>query len=470
MSKFSEQLRTLIQESGESISSISRSTGTERTSIHKAIIDERILPYQVVRNLASHFQMTIDEREVFFRNYDILLQGEDNYENRRAICSLLNYLSAFSFHRSSHAIIPAEWPEIKDPLIRGEYAVRCTIRQVIAYELSQKEDAFVQMYLPPQLDLTDAFTTQWLSGKEFHAEQIFCFRAGMRNEVPNIRLLKQLLPLSIASRGKYKPYYFYSHSDAEKLTPFSYYIITPGHLVLLSENLSVAQIHSCKSVIDFYSCYFHGLVEKCETLTDYGTDVTDILNEYKRQDTPPTIRVISHHPCPNRYLDGDLIERYYGKEIDDPQVLRIIENQAEFVRRIPGDFYSVFAEEGLRDFIDGSFATSKSKEFTPPPNVKDRQKLLKSFREGIDSGEVLGLMVRPTVLTLPENFGILVDEKCGIYLYTIDDFLSGTDTFFLHITEKSIVKVFLDFIHALPGSPMVYSKKDALKIIDKYVN
>ena len=98
MSKFSEYLRQMIKKSGESVSAVSRSIGAERTSIHKALADERILSYKVVQNLARHFNLTIDERNEFFRLYYILLQGEDNFRIREAVCDLLNYLSTLQFH------------------------------------------------------------------------------------------------------------------------------------------------------------------------------------------------------------------------------------------------------------------------------------------------------------------------------------------------------------------------------------
>ena len=85
MSKFSIYLRNLIEDSGESISSIARSIEAERTSIHKALTDERILSYKVVQALARHFNLTVDQRKEFFRLYDILLQGEETYENRQAV-------------------------------------------------------------------------------------------------------------------------------------------------------------------------------------------------------------------------------------------------------------------------------------------------------------------------------------------------------------------------------------------------
>lgn len=97
MSKFSNYLKNLIESSGESIAFISRKSNIERTSIHKALTDERILPYASVQALAQHFKLPLDERQEFFRLYDIQLQGEEAYENRQSVCDFLNSLSTIDF-------------------------------------------------------------------------------------------------------------------------------------------------------------------------------------------------------------------------------------------------------------------------------------------------------------------------------------------------------------------------------------
>jgi len=61
MSKFSNYLRKLIDQSGESIASISRNAGIERTSIHKALKDERILSYKAMQILARYFGLCTEE-------------------------------------------------------------------------------------------------------------------------------------------------------------------------------------------------------------------------------------------------------------------------------------------------------------------------------------------------------------------------------------------------------------------------
>ena len=97
MSKFSNYLRALIEQREESITTIARNTGIERTSIHKALKDERVLPYKALQSLARYFGLTLEERQEFFRLHDILLQGEEAYENRQAVCTLINTLAAVDF-------------------------------------------------------------------------------------------------------------------------------------------------------------------------------------------------------------------------------------------------------------------------------------------------------------------------------------------------------------------------------------
>ena len=49
MSKFAAYLRELLDQRGEPISRVARNAGLERTSIHKALKDERLLPYTALR-------------------------------------------------------------------------------------------------------------------------------------------------------------------------------------------------------------------------------------------------------------------------------------------------------------------------------------------------------------------------------------------------------------------------------------
>lgn len=57
MSKFSIYLEEIIRRSGEPISRIAKNAGLERTSIHKALKDERILSYSALKKINSIFSV-----------------------------------------------------------------------------------------------------------------------------------------------------------------------------------------------------------------------------------------------------------------------------------------------------------------------------------------------------------------------------------------------------------------------------
>ena len=165
MSKFSNYLRKLIDQSGESIASISRNAGIERTSIHKALKDERILSYKAMQILARYFGLCTEERQEFFRLHDISLQGEDAYENRQAVCDFLNTLASVDFSMFPPPKVNSL--PLTDSLINGEYAVRSIIRSVLIYEVSHHTDVEIQMFLPEKLDLTIEFMELLLNENHF---------------------------------------------------------------------------------------------------------------------------------------------------------------------------------------------------------------------------------------------------------------------------------------------------------------
>lgn len=182
MSKFSHYLKNLIDQSGESIASVSRSTGAERTSIHKALSDDRILSYKTVQALARHFNLSIDERKEFFRLYDILLQGEETYENRQAVCRLLNDLASIRFTMSPPPEIP-EGQRKLNRLIKGEYAVRSAIRSTLIAEASRSEDSEFDLFLPPRLDLTTELMELWLDNRKLQVKELLFFSSGKNSEI-----------------------------------------------------------------------------------------------------------------------------------------------------------------------------------------------------------------------------------------------------------------------------------------------
>ncbi len=100
MSKFSEYLTKLIENSGETVKQIADNSGVERTSIQKAKTDERDLSYKSVRALANYLNLTMDQRKELFLYHEMKLLDDDIFEKRQATAELLNDLASVHFFRT----------------------------------------------------------------------------------------------------------------------------------------------------------------------------------------------------------------------------------------------------------------------------------------------------------------------------------------------------------------------------------
>lgn len=469
MSKFSTYLRNLITDSGENISSIARSIGAERTSIHKALADERILSYKTVQSLARHFSLSMDERKEFFRLYDILLQGEEAYNNRQHVCNLLNALASVDFSMAPPPTVSSL--TISNHLIKGEFAVRSAIRSVIIYEISHIEKAEFNLFLPKRLDLTIDFMEFWLNHHDFTVNELLCFESGANCESKNLELLHSVIPMCLASRGQYKPYYFHESPKAVSLTPMSYYMISPHYLILFSEDLSTAQIHESEELLHYYYNFFQNLLLQCEPLTQCSCDMAEVLHEYISAAIPDSLHIIMPQPCIGRYITHDVIEKYLTRyQVPLEQYLPLIDHHYSFLRQVEQNYYTIFTEEGLQDFINTGICDDSPQQFIPHLDQTDVCEFLKNLYHEIEQGTVIGLIARPMQLRLPNYLSIYINPKTGLHIYTTLKFVFGSYCCNIHIQEESIRKLFLDFFHSLPGSNLIYSKEDTLYLLQQHIS
>lgn len=470
MSKFSNYLKSLINNSGESVSAIARNINVERTLLHKAMTGDRTLPYPAVRALAVYLNMPIDERQEFFRLYDIHLQGEEAYENRQAVCELLNTLSSLSL------IMPPP-PEVGSismtgQLIRGEHAVHSAIRSVLIYETSHITDPEFLLFIPDKLNITMELMELWLNERHFQVTELLSLRS-VRNVTnrQNLEKLSSVIPLCLASRGNYKPYYFTEAVGALGVSPMCHYIITPDYLIQISEDLTTAQIRNDPELIIYYSNWFKTLIQNFDPLARCSSNIMEVLMEYIRGTSPDALQVIMSQPCPGRYITKNVIQKYLNSD-DMPydQMYQLVENHFSVLRQIEKNYVTIFTEKGLEDLIRSCVLQDMPPQYVSPLDAADIKSMLQSLYEEIDKGTVEGLIVRPTYLKIPDYLSFYMAPETGIHIYTTNAFIYGAYCCDIHIAETSICKMFSDFVQGLPGSPMVYSKEETLGLLRQYID
>ncbi len=472
MSKFSDYLKYLIDASGESISFIARSIDVERTSIHKALKDERVLPNRAVHALAIHLQLSLEESQEFFRLYDMLLQGEDLWHNRAAVCDMLNQLSAtrFSSDSSKQEMNHAGQnftPSFEYRLIEGEYSVQNIISTILSWEISRDEEAHFRMFLPFGMDFASILLKFWNSGARFTTDHLFCFPLGTDGDCSrSIKILKQIIPICFSAKDFYRPYYFYERPESISANPLSHYIITPHYLILLSNDLSMALVHSSERLVSYYSNQFNGLMDYCEPFVSFTSSLPDVLNLSTAMLDRDGALYVMPQPCFGLYTTPKMISKYFKQQDATSEIYEDIIKHFSIVQSSK-NFTTIFSEKGLQAFIDEGKILEYPDDYVSPLDLEDRVDFLSQLRDDISTGKVIGRIARPSALSIPDYLTAYIDTSGNVWFDTTREF--EHDAFYcnIHITEKSICHALLDFSKSIVGSQMVYSKEETVNILNE---
>ncbi len=474
MSKFSEYLKLLIDSSDESISSIARSIGAERTSIHKAIKGERILPSKAAHALAIHLKLSLEESQEFFRLYDMQLQGEALWYNRTSVCEMLNQLAAIQFHpdlpiQQMDGISQNFNPSFEYKLVEGEYSVQTMIYSLLSWEIQQKPDAHLRMFLPFGIDFASIFLKLWYSGAHFTTDHLFCFPSNTDGDCSkSIRILKQVIPICLTAKDYYHPYYFYEKPEALSANPLSHYIITPHYLILLARDSSMALIHSSDRIIGYYTNHFSGLMDYCEPFVSFTSSLPDVLKLSTDMLDRDGALYVMPQPCFGLYTTPKMIAKYFKSQDFSEEIYEDIISHFSIVQGSK-NFTSIFSEKGLRTFIDEGKILEYPDDYVLPLDTEDRLTFIKQLRDDIASEKMNGRIARPSALNIPDYLTVYIDTSGNVWFDTTRCFIHDAFYCNIHITEKSICRALQDFSKSIVGSQMLYSKNETVNILNEAI-
>ncbi|MCD7820535.1 MAG: hypothetical protein LUH07_16030, partial [Lachnospiraceae bacterium] len=367
---------------------------------------------------------------------------EDVWCNRAAVSKLLTQLAAIQFPSESSllhtrsGIFNRDFTSagIADGLIEGEFSVQNTLYQLLSSEISQQSAIHFQMLLPFETDISPILIQLWHNTANFSVDHLFCFPSVSDNDFSkSLERLQQIIPLCLIARESYHPYYFYENSDSVSVNPLYYYIITPHYLVLLSQDQSTALIQTSERLINYYSNYFLWLMDHSEPLVSVATTLSDILKVSGSMIDPKGSLSIMPQPCFARYSTPEMIEKYFQvcnssmQEITPDIPLDMYDsviNHFTLVQTIEKNFHSVFSEKGIMDFIETGRITEMPSEYVHPIDIPDRIHFLNQLRNDIANDKVVGRI------------------------------------------EKSVCHAFQDFFQSLPGSQLIHTKEETLRILD----
>lgn len=477
MSKFSNYLKYLIERNQQSISQLSRISGVERTTIHKALSDERILAYKSVEKLAQAFCLSPYEKSQFFSYHSMLLQGEDTYEARQIIRDIFKRLADIPVSALTHKKRTIWSQSLSAPsneqFFHGALAVTDIIKYVLDQEVFYQDHP--EIYLNFSLENTflenHIFLLYQQEEKAVNISHIipFPYRKNMESSAKyGLNLLKWILPLCLVANNNYHPYFYYDHSTVSYYSdPLPYYIITRELLLCLSEDLKTAILYTNPEIIQFYRQSALNTLTQCEALLTYSMNPFDILQQYMNASTSDGYYTIMSQPCVGKFYTRELIAAKIPQSLPFYQELvEMTDKRFQILRETTSNYYTIYTYQGIKGLAETGIICDLPRQYVDVFTEKERFSLIRSLRDDIANESIIGPMINPATFQIPEYLTFTIDPQRGTHIFTNLLFEEKAYYCNIHIIEPILSAAFYDFITNLPSSEYVYTKEDTLAMLD----
>lgn len=474
MSKFSEYLKSLIEQNGETVASLARNAGIERTSIHKAITGERNLSYKSAKRLTEYLRLSPHETKVFFQYYDMQLQGENTFETRLQIIQLLKTLQELSlgtFETKTTVPVTTEFPALKNQQIySGAFTVKSVIRQAIDQELNQQEPAlFLNLPMQDSFLLQYLYTVYQQYSTPLTVTHIIPYQSANspQNTSSGISILQDVLTLSLSAGIQYSPYFFYDKADCFS-DPFPFYLLTSSCLLCIARGYETVLCMTEPAVISHYQNYFQHTLDYCSPLLTYEKDPFKILDAYEKNASPNSYYTFMPQPCMGKFYTSSLIAQKLRNSL--PYYQKLVQHgEARFsvLRALSRNYYTFFTKQGLNQFMADGVICDMPRQMVAPFTPAERYSILDKMRAAIRDDVILGRLTNDAKLSLPENLSFCISEKGQIDIFSLQQSEADENFYNIHIREPLIVNSFLDFVLYLPKSEYLLSKEDTLAYFDQ---
>lgn len=469
MKEFRALLKEKIKESGKNISTISRESGVERTSLHKALSGERMLPYHAVKKLCTYFNLTPHEEEIFCEYYNIQVQGIEKFESRKIITHILNELANLPFNVEKTKKIgrSAGLPEEMDytGISTGSYAVRNMICNIVLQEL-REENPKLYIFLPPQDEflmyyLYNIFNEYQTDMEVWHIIPYFVNNDIQKNS--GLEAFERILPIILTAREKYHSYYFYCKIE-DIAIPFPNYIITRRGILHISSDLMAAYYDVQTDVVNYYRTFFNQAIQKSTSLLVVQQNILSILQTYSETIADNSYYTFMPQPCMARFYTDELIEQKVRQGLPGREMI-VRQSQLKFaeISKVTGDYFTFFTEKGVRQFIQTGVISDIPTQMIEPLSVEERCQLIKQLKDGIENDVITGRFVITEKLMLPQYLSFSVTAKKQIEIFTLPQNEQQESFYNIHVDEPILGEMFLDFVQYLPKSDLVFSKEETVK-------
>lgn len=479
MSKFSEKIDSLIDESGENIQSLAKIGNFNRTTLQRVKTGERLPTRAFFRQLCQTLRLSPAEEAELHELYEIQKLGARRYENHKKIIALIETITELTeqeiqfskeMSKPKSRSISGDHP-ITQTIVTAETEVLDSIRNAIDRELFNTDAPQIRMFIPGEQEpVYDHLFQQLMGNKKYLVLEDVIHLPRISDESATdkyLSTLKYLISISILKNVSYQSNYAYFEAgEIEHSALFPYYILTSDRTLTISADFKRLVVYEDADIHKLYQEDFSSLQEKTGAFIIESRDLYKIFGMDQFRVTHQFMNAL---PAIGLYFTSEMIEAKVNQAMPYYELFQdaVVLTYAQF-QKGKSTMTTYFSLDYLRGFILGHcifFPPDVCHPFTQEEGIM----FLKKTRDDLAAGAIKAYAMSDKLYANYGFFEILqTDEAIRLVLHYED----AEDVIFkaIELKEKRIIDLFADFFVDLPDSDYVLSREETITQLDAMID
>lgn len=461
MSNLSQKCKQYLEANGYTVYGLAKSSGLDRTSIHRLVTGSRIPSLDFLTNFCDVLRINAAQRKEILELYEEAKVGTPIFQSRKYIRQMLSDIAVLE---RSRFFPKATYSAPMFTLQSETHTVLQTQNQIYTFLESVyhkvESEACILCNFPANMPIPFFTMAQQLYIKhrrKISLKHLVTFSSNPHMQIDsncNLKTLSNVLPLVFSGFANYLPYYTYSQiseTDCFQCV-WPYYLISNDTVLVFSADFTMSILHTNPVHVEMYRSELERIFQDSRPLMAVSSSIVDSLSLYLNAKLAkgPVCSSMESMPCFLPCLPKSLLQPLFSYDKDG----RLQKSFPQFANA-PAQKASptYFFEAGLKSFLETGQIKGQMASYLPPLDPEQRSSLLRRFVE-TNNGSIQECKMLKTNFPFPEHFylELLPDNQLLFCMFEENNRVR-----FILINESSIFEAFADYLQYMSDPANSYS-------------
>ena len=453
-------IRNIININNMSIYSVANIAGINRSTLQKSLSGDRNLNLRQFDALINVLPLSNTERNNLYKEYLSFFWSPQKILQTEIVMDILDTIERTLSKKNNLQLTTNYLPSGNFYSVSGRYNIIKAIKDEITALSGSNKETNIYVYMPFNNDLFISSAGDLLSdcnGNISVSILLELLKPDGFNSNENPMILKSILPLLLDDKDIYSFNHIYvdSYFYDNHLAPYPYYVVCPDKALLFNSTLdaliSVTDKNTIKNI-----CNIHRRnTQKASKLNVLKIKLDDCLTHLIKNQISSNMYTIAYNPCVSHFTPPSMYDELIDDDLPNKkELLDIIANRIKAINEVKQK-YVPFNVSGVDDFVNNGNLLVYDQPYLKKCSISQRIEILNNIIDRMEDSTLIMRAYNEKDLHISKKFEIT--DIQNMFSFDITVYQDNEYLRLINIEEPIISRYFIDFIHNILETPLVYT-------------